>query len=139
MKSFMFNLGLKCKMNKFRPLTFTFLSSSSSPGNLFHGCSFPCQCILLRGGGWCCNFPSPCRLISFLFFLCRRFFLFCSPTNLFFLQGFLPITSHSFSVFLVFQHHVPSFLFLYFPSPQANGAFLSQPQVISGGQPRIAS
>ena len=137
MKSFMFNLV-------FRPPTFTFLSSSSSSGDgsLFHGCSFPCQCILLRGGGWCSSFPFPCRLISFLFFLCRRFFLFCSLTSLFFLQAFSSFPYH-FTVFLfsflVFQQHVHSFLFLSFPSPQPNGTFLSQPQVMSCGQLRIAS
>ena len=117
----MFNLGLKC--NKFRPPTFTFLSSGSSPCNssLFQSCSFPCQCILLRVAVGVIS----CRLISCLFFLSRRFSFFVVSPVCFVSRRFLglPITSHSFSVFffsLSAARSFFSFSFLSFSSSKGN-------------------
>ena len=130
MKSFIFNLGFKCKINKFRLPPCTFRSSSSSPGegSLFHGCSFPCQSILLREAVGVLAFLFLAGLSVFFSFCPGAFFFFVvSPVCFFSSRQFLafPITSCSFLFsFLVSQQHVPSFLFLSFPSPQANGAFL---------------
>ena len=80
-------------------------------------------------------------LTVFFPFCPGAFFFFAVSPFCFFSRRFLalPINSPSFSVFFFsLQQHVPSFLFLSFPSPLANGTCLSQPQVISGGQHQMA-
>ena len=63
------NLGLKCKMNKFRNPTFTFLSSSSSPGDgsLFTAAAFRVSVSFLGVAvGVLVSFSLPAYQFSFL-------------------------------------------------------------------------